>query len=128
MQRFASGTIESAAQRKARLTGGEDADRGEPVRRRELRLDALLFGDIARDGHEAVHVVVAVTHGHAHVEVDDPVAAIERAFVDRIPLARLAEVHFRHQIRLAVDLDLQSLAKIASPVRCHWSTSPYLIL
>src|SRR5205823_14845639 len=44
---------------------------------------------------------------------------LQRAFIDGVALARLAEVHFRHQIRLAIDLYLLSLAKVARPVRCH---------
>ena len=41
------------------------------------------------------------------------------ALVHRVALAGFDEVHFGYQIRFAVDLNLQSFAKIAGVVRCH---------
>src|SRR5205814_1927487 len=49
---------------------------------------------------------------------------LQRALIKRVAFARLPEIHFRHQVRLTVDLHLQSLLKIARPVRSH-GVGPY---
>ena len=41
------------------------------------------------------------------------------AFVKRIPLARLDEIHFDHQVRFAIDLDFQAFTEIAGLVARH---------
>ena len=48
---------------------------------------------------------------------------LQLALVQGVALARLAEIHFDHQVRHAVDLNLEAFAKITGVVSGHgWSS------
>lgn len=48
----------------------------------------------------------------------------EATFVHRVSFPGLDEIHFRHEIRLAINLHFQSFAKVAGVVSCHGKTAP----
>ena len=74
----------------------------------ELGLDFLDFGGI-----EAVAALVgAVQHGAAQ-------QVPQLALIKGLAFARLDEIALDHQVRIAVDLDLQALAEFAGVVASH---------